>query len=209
MIVGGVYLWGWDRAGATLAKLGVDPTRVVRSPRTPRSITNPLLQIPRSLVYTALLVLISSLTSIPLSLYSTFVIEERHGFNKSTLKLFITDTLKGWLVGAVIGMPFLAAFLKIIDWAGDAFVPYLMIFLQVFPRLTACATADLPLCSLVFTVLIQLIYPTFIQPLFNKLTPLPEGELRTRVEALAGSLKFPLKHLYVIDGSKRSGHSNA
>lgn len=65
-------------------------------------------------------------------MYSTFVIEERHGFNKSTLKLFIIDTLKGWLVGAVIGMPFLAAFLKIIDWAGDSFVPYLMAFLQVF-----------------------------------------------------------------------------
>ncbi|KAI5453819.1 zinc metalloprotease [Naganishia albida] len=175
MIVGGVYLWGWDKAGSTLAKLGVDPTRVI----------------PRSLVYTAVLVLISSITSIPLSMYSTFVIEERHGFNKSTLKLFVMDTLKGWLVGAVIGMPFLAAFLTIIDWAGDSFVPYLMVFF------------------LVFTVLIQIIYPTFIQPLFNKLTPLPEGELRTRVEALAGSLQFPLKHLYVIDGSKRSGHSNA
>lgn len=134
MIVGGVYLWGWDKAGATLAKLGVDPTRVVRrmQTRTHRHLI-PLFQIPRSLVYTALLVLISSITSIPLSMYSTFVIEERHGFNKSTLKLFIVDTLKGWLVGAVIGMPFLAAFLKIIDWAGDSFVPYLMAFLQVFP----------------------------------------------------------------------------
>ncbi|GHJ83783.1 hypothetical protein NliqN6_0185 [Naganishia liquefaciens] len=175
MIVGGTYLWGWDKAGAALTKMGLNPSRVI----------------PRSLVYTVLLAMISSITSIPLSLYSTFVIEERHGFNKSTLKLFITDTLKGWLVGGVIGLPFLAAFLKIVDWAGDSFVPYLMAFF------------------LVFTVLIQIIYPTFIQPLFNKLTPLPEGELRNRVEALAGSLKFPLKHLYVIDGSKRSGHSNA
>jgi STE24 endopeptidase len=75
--------------------------------------------------------MISSITSIPLSLYSTFVIEERHGFNKSTLKLFITDTIKGWLVGGVIGLPFLAAFLKIVDWAGDSFVPYLMAFLYV------------------------------------------------------------------------------
>jgi STE24 endopeptidase len=54
-----------------------------------------------------------------------------------------------------------------------------------------------------------IIYPTVIQPFFNKLTPLPEGELRTRVEALASKLKFPLKHLYEIDGSKRSSHSNA
>jgi STE24 endopeptidase len=77
-------------------------------------------------------------------------------------------------------------------------------------RIAASKAKELTfLYSLVFTVLIQNIYPTFIQPLFNKLTPLPEGELRSRVEALAGSLKFPLKHLYVIDGSKRSGHSNA
>ncbi|KAJ9120992.1 hypothetical protein QFC24_004972 [Naganishia onofrii] len=156
MIASGLYLWGWDKAGAALVKTGLDPTRIV-------SLLDRL----------------------------TFVIEERHGFNKSTLKLFTTDTLKGWLVGGVIGLPFLAAFLKIIDWAGDSFVPYLMVFF------------------LVFTVLIQIIYPTFIQPLFNKLTPLPEGELRTRVEKLASSLDFPLKHLYVIDGSKRSGHSNA
>lgn len=63
--------------------------------------------------------------------------------------------------------------------------------------------------SFVFVIVFQVVYPTFIQPLFNKLTPLPEGELRTRVEALASKLGFPLKHLYVIDGSKRSGHSNA
>ncbi|KAJ9103753.1 hypothetical protein QFC21_002213 [Naganishia friedmannii] len=175
MIAGGLYLWGWNKAGMALVKTELDPTRII----------------PRSLVYTLLLTALSSVTSIPLSLYSTFIIEERHGFNKSTLKLFVMDTLKGWLVGGVIGLPFLAAFLKIIDWAGDSFVPYLMAFF------------------LVFTVLIQIIYPTFIQPLFNKLTPLPDGELRTRVEKLASSLDFPLKHLYVIDGSKRSGHSNA
>lgn len=136
MIVSGTYLWGWDKAGAALAEMGVNPTRVVCT-RPNRSVcvylTPVILQIPRSLVYTALLALISSITSIPLSLYSTFVIEERHGFNKSTLKLFITDTLKGWLVGGVIGLPFLAAFLKIVDWAGDSFVPYLMAFLSV-PR---------------------------------------------------------------------------
>ncbi len=63
--------------------------------------------------------------------------------------------------------------------------------------------------SLVFQLSFQIIYPTFIQPLFNKLTPLPAGELRDRVEALATKLEFPLKDLYVIDGSKRSSHSNA
>jgi STE24 endopeptidase len=63
--------------------------------------------------------------------------------------------------------------------------------------------------SLVFQLSMVILYPTIIQPLFNKLSPLPEGELRTRVEALASKLKFPLKHLYEIDGSKRSSHSNA
>ena len=60
-----------------------------------------------------------------------------------------------------------------------------------------------------FQILMVLIYPTVIQPLFNKLTPLPEGDLRKRIEGLASQLKFPLKHLYEIDGSKRSSHSNA
>lgn len=63
--------------------------------------------------------------------------------------------------------------------------------------------------SLAFQIIAMVLYPTVIQPLFNKLTPLPEGALRDRVVALASSLKFPLKHLYVIDGSKRSAHSNA
>jgi len=81
--------------------------------------------------------------------------------------------------------------LYIIQWAGASFIPYLMSFI---------VTVQL---------ILVVVYPLVIQPLFNKLSPLPEGTLRTRIEALAGSLKFPLKHLYVIDGSKRSSHSNA
>lgn len=147
--------------------------------------------IPQSLLYATLLTMAAILPSLPISFYSTFVIEERHGFNKSTVGLWIMDQLKGWFVGAAVGLPVLAAFLAIAGWAGKGFVAWLMAFF------------------LVFQLSFQLIYPTFIQPLFNKLTPLPEGELRTRVEALANRLQFPLKHLYVIDGSKRSGHSNA
>jgi STE24 endopeptidase len=75
----------------------------------------------------------SAIPSIPLSLYQTFVLEEKHGFNKSTLGLFIADTLKGWAIGAVIGAPFLAGFLKVFNWAGDRFVPWLMGFLYVHP----------------------------------------------------------------------------
>ena len=104
---------------------------------------------------------------------------------------FISDTIKEWLLGFVIGAPLMAGLLSIIRWAGDSFVTYVVLFL------------------LAFQIIAMVLYPTVIQPLFNKLTPLPEGALRDRVVALASALKFPLKHLYQIDGSKRSSHSNA
>lgn len=153
---------------------------------------------------------VSSIPGIPLSAYQTFVLEEKHGFNKTTPGLFVTDTIKGWLVGFVVGGPFLAAFLKIFQWAGDSFVPFLMAFLYVCQvRMILGPRTETPASRLAFQILMVLIYPTVIQPLFNKLTPLPEGELRKRTESLASKLRFPLKHLYEIDGSKRSSHSNA
>lgn len=84
----------------------------------------------------------SVIPSLPLTVYQTFVLEEKHGFNKTTPSLFVADTLKGWGLGFVIGAPFLAAFLYVFKWAGDRFVPWLMGFLSVFlhslsiPRLT-------------------------------------------------------------------------
>ena len=72
---------------------------------------------------------LSSLPSIPLSIYSTFVLEEKHGFNKTTPGLFVSDMIKGWAVALVLGAPFLAAFLSIFRWAGDRFVPWLMAFM--------------------------------------------------------------------------------
>ncbi|TFY77410.1 hypothetical protein EWM64_g6604 [Hericium alpestre] len=148
-------------------------------------------QITQSVIFVMVLTYTSLIPSLPLSLYNTFVLEEQHGFNKVTPALFIVDMLKGWAIGIVLGCPLLAAFLYIFEWAGDRFVPWLMAFL------------------LAFQMIMVIIYPTVIQPLFNKLSPLPEGELRGRIETLAGKLKFPLKHLYEIDGSKRSSHSNA
>lgn len=73
--------------------------------------------------------LLSSIPNIPLSVYSTFVLEEKHGFNKTTPGLFVADLLKGWAVAFVLGTPFLAAFLYIFKWAGDRFVPWLMGFM--------------------------------------------------------------------------------
>ncbi|KAF9427537.1 CAAX prenyl protease 1 [Entomortierella beljakovae] len=134
---------------------------------------------------------INSVLSLPFDLYSTFVIEEKHGFNKQTLKLFATDWVKGQIIQAILEMPFIAAFFKIVSMTGSNFVMYLWLFMVVFQ------------------LVIVAIYPSFIQPLFNKFTPLAPGELRSAIEALAVRIKFPLTKLFVIDGSKRSGHSNA
>ncbi|KDN48443.1 hypothetical protein K437DRAFT_255552 [Tilletiaria anomala UBC 951] len=135
--------------------------------------------------------LVRELPNIPFTLYKNFVVEEKHGFNKMTIGTFVKDTIIEWIVGFCIGAPLISGLIWVIRWAGDAFVAYVVAFL------------------LVFQIVALVLYPTLIQPLFNKLTPLPEGALRDRVLALAGSLNFPLKHIYVIDGSKRSAHSNA
>ncbi|KAH8105176.1 peptidase family M48-domain-containing protein [Cristinia sonorae] len=171
----GAYPWAWDVAGRILGKLGYSTDY----------------EILQSIAFSAVVYFMSSIPSLPFSVYSTFVLEEKHGFNKTTPSLFVTDLLKGWGIGFVIGAPFLAAFLYVFKWAGDRFVPWLMGFL------------------ISFQMIMVILYPTVIQPLFNKLSPLSEGELRGRIEALATKLKFPLTHLYEIDGSKRSSHSNA
>ncbi|KAF8510125.1 peptidase family M48-domain-containing protein [Hysterangium stoloniferum] len=171
----GGYAWAWEVAGNILGKSGYGSEY----------------EIPQSIVFAAVLFAMSSIQSLPVEVYKTFVLEQKHGFNKTTPKLFVTDHIKNWFVALVVGAPFLSAFLAVVRWAGDRFVPWLMAFL------------------LIFQMLMIFIYPSWIQPLFNKLSPLPEGPLRTKIEALASGLKFPLKHLYEIDGSKRSSHSNA
>ena len=86
-------------------------------------------QILQSIAFACVVYFISSIPTLPFSIYSTFVLEEKHGFNKTTPSLFVTDLLKGWAIGFVIGAPFLAAFLYVFQWAGDRFVPWLMAFL--------------------------------------------------------------------------------
>ncbi|WWD21951.1 hypothetical protein CI109_106439 [Kwoniella shandongensis] len=171
----GAYAGLWDFAGRLLSGLGLGNNWVIT----------------RSLLWMTVLTLTTGIPGLPWSYYHTFILEQKHGFNKSTFGLWIADTIKTYALFAVIGLPVLAGFLKVIEWAGKSFVPWLMLFL------------------LGIQLSLQIVYPTFIQPLFNKLEPLPEGELRTKVEELANQLGFPLKHLYVIDGSKRSSHSNA
>lgn len=143
------------------------------------------------LIYIALLMIAKSILSLPFSLYSTFVIEERFGFNKSTLKIFFTDLLKGLLLAVVIGIPLLAGVLSFFMFTGE------LAWLYAWGAVTA------------FTLIMQYVAPTWIMPLFNKFTPLEEGELKTAIEEYTNKVEFSLKGLFVIDGSKRSSKSNA
>ncbi|KAI9750564.1 MAG: hypothetical protein M4579_006414 [Chaenotheca gracillima] len=148
-------------------------------------------EISHTLVFFFTFNIITTVLSLPTSIYSTFVLEEKFGFNKQTPKLFVTDMLKGQALMVAFGAPLLSAFLAIIQKTGNSFFYYLWLF---------------GIGVQMFTITI---YPIVIQPLFNKLSPLEEGSLKTGVEKLAARLNFPLKELYVIDGSKRSAHSNA
>ncbi|EME39248.1 hypothetical protein DOTSEDRAFT_75093 [Dothistroma septosporum NZE10] len=148
-------------------------------------------EISQSLVFIFGLSLAETVINLPFGLYYHFVLEEKFGFNKQTLSLFLTDKIKGFGLSLAFGVPIGTAFLKIIQKTGDNFFFYIWLFMLVI-QLGAVV-----------------LYPTLIVPLFNKLTPLEPGDLKTRVEALANKLSFPLKELQVIDGSKRSAHSNA
>tara|TARA_R110000868_G_scaffold259361_11_gene517475 strand:- start:12329 stop:13561 length:1233 start_codon:yes stop_codon:yes gene_type:complete len=143
------------------------------------------------LFFIVILMVAKSIISLPFSLYSTFVIEEKFGFNKTSPKTFVLDLIKGMLLGAVIGIPLLAGILAFFMYTGD--LAWLYAWLAVT----------------VFTLLMQYIAPTWIMPLFNKFTPLEDGELRTAIEEYTEKVKFPLQGLFVIDGSKRSSKSNA
>ncbi|KAL2350678.1 CaaX prenyl protease [Cryomyces antarcticus] len=132
-----------------------------------------------------------TLIGLPFSYYHHFVLEEKYGFNKQTVKLWLTDLLKSQVLTLAFGIPIGSAFLAIIQRTGDSFFYYLWLFM---------------LGVQLFGITI---YPILIVPLFNKLTPLSPGPLKDGVEALATRLNFPLAELQVIDGSKRSAHSNA
>lgn len=132
-----------------------------------------------------------SILNLPTDLYATFVLEHRFGFNKTTWKLYLADRLKGFLLSIVIGIPLLFGILWLMNIAGPYW--WLWVFLFIF----------------VFQILMLVIYPTLIAPLFNKFEPLKEGELRDRILALANQVGFKTGGIYVMDGSRRSAHSNA
>jgi len=143
------------------------------------------------LTYMGILILVKSLLSLPFSIYSTFVIEERFGFNQTTWRTFVLDLAKGLLLGILIGTPLLAGVLLFFEYAGAQAWWYCWIAVTLY------------------MLGIQFIAPTWIMPLFNKFSPLAEGELKSSIISYAGSINFPLENVYVMDGSRRSSKSNA
>lgn len=143
------------------------------------------------LIFFGLLGVISSLLSLPKSLYFTFVIEEKYGFNKMTWKTLMADMFKMGILSILLGGPIAYSILLIMQKLGDAWWVYAFLFLTSVQLL------------LVF------IYPTFIAPFFNKFTPLPEGEIKAKILALLSRCGFKSSGLFVMDASKRSGHGNA
>lgn len=150
--------------------------------------SSPILQ---SLYFFGILSLFSSIIQLPFSWYSTFVIEEKYGFNKTTKSTFILDFLKGLGLSAVIGGLLLSALVWVFNLMPENFwwIAWLIV------------TA--------FSLFFMSFYTTLIVPLFNKLEPLEEGSLRSSIEAYAKTVDFPLTNIFVIDGSKRSSKANA
>jgi len=143
------------------------------------------------LIFIGALVIAKTLISLPFSLYSTFVIEERFGFNKTDAKTFAVDRLKGLLLSVLIGGPLLAGIIAFFEFGGTWAWAYAWIAVTAF------------------SLIMQYVAPTWIMPLFNKFEPLEDGELRQAIESYADKVDFPLQGIYVMDGSKRSSKSNA
>lgn len=135
--------------------------------------------------------LISAFLDLPFSIYNTFVIEEKFGFNKTTAKTFIIDMIKGSALGLVIGVPLLYIILWLMEQAGEQWWLYTWLVISGF------------------SLLMMWIYPTWIAPIFNKFEPLEEGETLNRITSLLERCGFNSNGIFVIDGSKRSSHGNA
>ena len=143
------------------------------------------------LLFFGIIFIIQDIISLPFSIYSTFVIEEKFEFNRTTPKTFVIDKLKGYALTVILG--------------SAVIVPILFFFERFGPRGWWIAWGLVTL----FMIAVQPLFVHVIAPLFNKFTPLEEGELRTAIEEYSEKVKFPIGRIDVMDGSKRSGHSNA
>lgn len=143
------------------------------------------------LMFIAILGALKSAMSIPFSIYDTFVIEQRFGFNKTTLKTFVMDHIKGLLIAILLGVPLLCAILWFFEYAGN--IAWLYCWIAVT----------------IYSLIIHYVAPHWIMPLFNKFETLGNGRLKEAILDYARSIKFPLENVYVMDGSRRSSKSNA
>ncbi len=144
-----------------------------------------------AVLFFGILGLASDILSTPFDLYGTFVIEEKFGFNKTTLKTYVLDKIKGWMLAVLIGGGLLAVFVWFYAAAGSLFWLYAWIVFTAF------------------SIFMMMFYSTLIVPLFNKQKPLEEGPLREEIERFAKKAGFRLDNIFVIDGSKRSTKANA
>ncbi len=147
--------------------------------------------IANGLLYVGILLFAYSLVTLPFSIYATFVIEERFGFNRTTPIIFIKDRLKGLALALLLGAPLLAIVLALFEYAGYYAWLYCWVAITIF------------------SLAVQYVAPTWIMPLFNKFAPMEPGELKEAILQYARSVKFPVRNVLVMDGSKRSSKSNA
>lgn len=149
---------------------------------------NPIIS---AMIFFGILVLASDILNTPFSLYSTFVIEEKFGFNKTSVKTFLLDKLKAWVLGGLIGGGLIALIIWIYTKTGENF--WLWVWLVISG----------------FSIFMAMFYSSLIVPLFNKQTPMEEGELKSAINEFATKVGFKLDNIFVIDGSKRSTKANA
>jgi len=144
-----------------------------------------------ALLFFGIISFISDIISTPFAVYSTFVIETKYGFNKTTIKTFIFDKLKGWFLSLLIGIPLFSFIVWIYDKGGDT------TWLIAWGGIA------------VFVIFFTFFYSSLIVPLFNKQTPLQDGDLRSAIQDFSSKVGFRLKNVFVINGSKRSAKANA
>lgn len=145
----------------------------------------------RAIIFFAGLTLASDILNFPFQYYHTFVIEEKFGFNKSSLRLFFSDKVKGYVLSFILGGGMIWVLIELLLWLGPSYWWYFWIIITLF------------------SIVMNMFYTSWIMPLFNKLSPLQEGSLKDKIMTYAQKVDFPLQNIYVIDGSKRSNKANA
>ena len=143
------------------------------------------------IIFISLLILLKTIVDMPFGIYSTFVIEEKFGFNKTSWKTYLLDRVKGLLLSIILGLPLLGGVLAFFEYAGQNAWWYCWAVI------------------ILFSLLVRYIGPTWIMPLFNKFSPLEDGDLKNALMSLAERIHFPLTNVFLMDGSRRSTKSNA